>query len=278
MGDLDGKTIFITGANTGIGRATAEALGARGARLWLAGRSEERTKPVVDAIRAGGNLEVRFLALDLGELASVRRAAETFLESGEPLDVLLNNAGLAGARGLTKDGFELTFGVNHLGHFLLTQLFTERLVSTERSRVVNVSSRNHYKADGIDWDALRAETKSRTGLPEYAVSKLCNVLHAKELGRRLGDRGVTTYSLHPGRIASDVWRSVPWPIRPLMTLFMKSNSEGAATSIHCAVSAAAADESGLYYDSCRPVEPSRLALDALLAAELWERSEAWAAA
>jgi len=274
MGELAGKTILITGANTGIGRATALALGARGAALVLAGRSAARTQPVIDALRAQGGA-AEFFELDLGDLASVRRCAEAVLDRVERLDVLLNNAGLAGQRGRTKDGFELAFGVNHLGHFLLTELLLDRLIASAPSRIVNVSSRSHYAAKSIDWDALQEPTASITGLPEYGVSKLCNVLHAKELATRLEGRGVTTYAVHPGTIASDVWRRVPWPIRPVLKLCLKSTAEGALTSIHCAASPDVAAESGLYYDTCRVKRPSRLAHDGDLAVELRERSKAW---
>jgi len=274
MGDLAGKTILITGANTGIGRATALALGARGAALVLACRSAARTQPVIDALRAQGST-AEFLELDLGDLASVRRCAEAVLDRAARLDVLLNNAGLAGQRGRTKDGFELAFGVNHLGHFLLTELLLDRLIASAPSRVVNVSSLSHYSAKSIDWEALRKPTASITGLPEYGVSKLCNVLHAKELASRLEGRGVTTYALHPGTIASDVWRRVPWPARPLLKLFLKSTAQGALTSIHCAASPEVAAESGLYYDDCQVKRPNRLARDLDLAVELRERSKAW---
>jgi len=274
MGDLAGKTILITGANTGIGRATALALGARGAGLYLACRSATRTQPVIDALRARGSA-AEFLELDLADLASVRRCADAVLDRVERLDVLLNNAGLAGQRGRTKDGFELAFGVTHLGHFLLTELLLDRLIASAPSRIVNVSSRSHYSAKSIDWEALQKPTASITGLPEYGVSKLCNVLHAKDLAKRLEGRGVTTYSVHPGTIASDVWRRVPWPVRPLLKLFLKSTAHGALTSIHCATSPEVAAESGLYYDDCRVKRPNRLALDVDLAVELRERSQAW---
>lgn len=274
--DLAGKNILITGANTGIGRATALALGKRGARLWLACRSEERTRPVLDELSALG-VETRFLALDLGSLESVRSAAKAFLAEDEPLHVLLNNAGLAGKQGQTSDGFELTFGVNHLGHYLFTEWLLDRIKETGTARIVNVASKAHYKATGVDFGVLQQTTATTTGLAEYEVSKLCNVLHAKTLARRLEGTEVTTYSLHPGVIASDVWRNVPWPIRPLMTMFMKSNEEGAATSIHCATSAEAASETGLYYDECQVREPSAPALDAALAEKLEEQSREWVA-
>lgn len=274
--DLSARTILITGANSGIGRATALALGRRGAKLYLAGRSEARMQPVIDELRAGGNDRAVFLPLDLGDLASVRACAARFLETGDPLHVLIANAGLAGQRGLTKDGFERTFGVNHLGHFLLVELLLERLKESAPSRIVLVASRAHIRVGELDFDALRKPTRTPTGYPEYGVSKLCNVLHAQELAERLQGTGVTTYSLHPGVIASDVWREVPWPIRPVMKLFMKSNEEGAATSIYCATAPELEHRSGRYYVDCAERATSKLAQDQRLQKELWRRSAEWA--
>ena len=270
-------TILITGANTGIGRATAEALAKSGAELWLACRSEEKTRPVIEEIeRANPGAKVHFVPLDLGDLESVRRCADTFLASGAPLSVLINNAGLAGLRGTTKQGFEVAFGTNHLGHFLLTHLLLDRLRESGPSRVVNVSSRAHYDVKRIDWAKLREPTVSTTGLPEYAVSKLANVLFTAEAARRWKGTGVHSYALHPGVIASDAWRQVPWPIRPLMTAFMKSTAKGATASLRCALSPEVADHDGRYYDADgREKRPSPLAHDAELARTLWEKSEAW---
>ena len=275
-----GRSFFITGANTGIGRATALALGRRGATLALAGRSAERTQPVLNELRDAGNEQVRFFSLSLDELASVRACAAAFLATNEALDVLVNNAGLAGSRGVTRDGFELTFGVNHLGHFLLTELLLPRLVASAvgkptPGRIVNVSSIAHYRASAIDWSALRERTRSLTGLAEYRVSKLCNVLHARSLARRLEHDNVHTYSLHPGVIASEIWRPIPWPIQPLMRRFMQSTEKGAETSLFCAASARSKEQTGLYYDACRAIEPSPLARDEALGRELFERSQRW---
>jgi NAD(P)-dependent dehydrogenase (short-subunit alcohol dehydrogenase family) len=242
----------------------------------LACRSEAKTRPVIDDIvTATGNREVEFLPLDLGDLGSVRTAAAKFLARDEPLHVLINNAGVAGQRGLTTQGFELAFGINHLGHFLFTELLLDRLRETTGGRVINVSSDSHYSPKGIDWEAVRAPTKSVTGMREYGVSKLCNVLHAQELARRLGGDSVTTASLHPGVIASDVWRRVPFPIRPLMKLFMKSTEDGARTSVHCATTPDLVN--GAFYTKEREKAPSDVATPAL-AAELWRRSEGWVAA
>ena len=130
---------------------------------------------------------------------------------------------------------------------------------------------------GIDWEAVRRPTASLTGWPEYQVSKLANVLFSAELARRLAGSGVTTGAVHPGVVASDIWRSVPWPIRPLIKLRMISSEDGARTTLHCATSAEAATQSGLYYDACRPRTPSERARDETLARELWSRTERWVA-
>ena len=184
---------------------------------------------------------------------------------------------MGGARGLTASGFELNFGTNHLGHFLLTTRLLEALGDGAPRRVVTVASKSHYQAKGIDFDAVRRPTRSMTGMPEYAVSKLANVLFSQELARRVAGRGIHTYVLHPGVIASEIWRNVPWPLRPVMTRFMKSPEDGARASVHCASSPEVADETGRYYSDCAVKEPNA-AVTPELAKELWSRSEEWAAA
>ncbi|MBO0776124.1 MAG: SDR family NAD(P)-dependent oxidoreductase, partial [Actinobacteria bacterium] len=200
-----------------------------------------------------------------------------FLALGEPLHVLINNAGVGGQRGLTADGFELMFGVNHLGHFALTAALLDRLAASAPARVVTVASDAHYQARGIDFGALRQRTRSFTGVAEYAVSKLCNVLFSAELARRTAGRGITTYSLHPGVVASDIWRRVPWPVRPLMKARMLSTEQGARTPLYCATAPELAEASGRFYDNCRERAPSRFATGEL-ARQLWDRSEAWTTA
>ncbi len=239
------------------------------------GRSEAKGAAAVAGIKAAtGNDAVFLLLLDLADLGSVRDCATSFLEPYEPLHVLINNAGVGGVRGVTKQGFELMFGVNHLGHFLLTRLLLERLVSSGPARVVTVSSDAHYNAAGIDWDALRRPARGITGLGGYAVSKLCNVLFSQELARRTAGTGVTTYALHPGVVASDIWRRVPWPVRPLVTRRMLTVDQGAQTPLYCATSAAVAADTGLFYDKCAVRTASPVATPGLGRA-LWERSEAW---
>ena len=275
---MHGKVCLITGANTGIGEVTARELAGRGARVWLACRNEAKATEAMERIRSvHPDADLEFLALDLADLGAVRAAATEFLEREVRLDVLINNAGLAGQRGQTRDGFEMAFGVNHLGHFLLTERLRGILVESAPARVVIVASRAHFKAPGIDWEAVRRPTASITGFPEYQVSKLANVLHAKALARRLERHGVTVYALHPGVVASDVWRRVPWPFRSLMKAFMITNEEGAQPSLHCAMSPDVSDETGLYYDRGETIVASDLARDEALQEELWVHSERWVA-
>ena len=275
--DLSDRTYVVTGANTGIGKETVRALAARGARVVLAARSAEKTKPVIaELAKATDNERLEFLELDLADLAQVRRASAELLARDLPIHGLINNAGLAGVRGLTKDGFELAFGTNHLGHFLWTTLLLDKIRASGPARIVNVSSRSHYRAKPIDWEALRRPTRSTTGMPEYSVSKLANVLFTRELAKRLPATEVTTYALHPGVIASDIWqRRVPRFLAAIPKLFMKSTAEGAKTTLYCATSPACAHETGRYYDEEKERRPSRMAQDDALAAELWQRSEAW---
>lgn len=275
MGDLDGRTFLVTGANTGIGKETVRALAERGARVFMACRSETNGRRALEQIATQtGNHTLELLPLDLGDLDSVRRCAEAFLARGESLHVLINNAGLAGAKGMTASGFEVAFGTNHVGPFLLTRLLLDRLRESAPARIVNVASVAHYNAPGIDWEAIRRPTRSFTGMREYSMSKLANVLHAQELARRLDGAGVSTYALHPGAVASDIWRRVPWPLRPLMKRRMITVAEGARTSLYCATAPEVAAETGRYYDNCRIKEPAAVAT-AALAGELWRRSLEW---
>jgi len=271
-----GRTFLVTGGNTGIGLATAAALARDGGRVYIACRSAPAGEAAVARIKSqAGPADVRLLALDLASLDSVRECAAAFLALDEPLHVLVNNAGVGGQRGLTADGFELHFGVNHLGHFALTQLLLGRLTASgPGARIVNVSSEAHYGARGIDFDAVRRRTATFTGQREYAVSKLCNVLFTQELARRLAGTGVNSYALHPGVVASDIWRRVPRLARPLLTRRMLTIEQGCVTSVYCATSPAVAADSGLFYDKCAVRAPSPVATQEL-AELLWKRSADW---
>lgn len=273
---LHGQVALITGGNVGIGRVTAIELANRGFKVIIAGRSRERTQAVLDHINS---LKVDesaiFLPLDLASLASVRKCVQLFLQLNLPLHLLINNAGVAGLRGLTQDGFEMTFGVNHLGHFLLTQLLLNKLQASGHSRVITVSSRAHKRAPAIDWDALQQPTRSLTGIREYSVSKLANLLFSAELAKRVKGTSISTYALHPGVVDTEIWRAVPGWARPLLRLrgFL-TPEEGALTTLHCAMHAPK-QESGLYYADSQPVQPAALGNNSELALELWRRSEEW---
>ncbi len=271
------RTSLVTGANTGIGLVTARELARHGDRVLIACRSAAKAADAIAGIRAAtGSDRVEHVALDLADLDAVQATAAGLLEQGEPIDVLVANAGLAGQRGATAQGFELAFGTNHLGHFLLiTQLLPLLEAAPAPSRVAIVSSDSHYQAKGIDWEAVQRPTKTVTGLPEYAVSKLANVLFAQELARRAPER-VFVGALHPGVIASDVWRRVPWPVRPIMTRFMKSTDDGARTSLLLATDDGVLDHRGAFWSEGALKEPNRVATPEL-GAELWARSAAWTA-
>lgn len=257
---------IVTGPSSGLGRATAIELGRRDFHVVCAGRSEQKTTPVVAAIEAeGGSAE--FLHLDLASLESVEEAARRFNASGRAVDVLVNNAGVGGVTGLTEDGFEIHFGVNHLGHFMLT----EHLRPTFRpgTRVVVVSSEVHRRADGIDFAAVRKPSGLTRSLARYGVSKLANILFARRLAQLEPD--LNTYSLHPGVVDTGIFPSyAKFLFRGRVT-----PEVGARTSVWCATSPDVADDTGLYYSRMKVWEPSAVALDDDLAEELWSRSEDW---
>ncbi len=273
----NGRVALVTGANSGIGRVTAVELALRGYHVFLACRSAGKTAEVLDEIaqRSAGTAKAEFLPLDLGDLESVRQCAQTFNARQLPLNLLINNAGLAGQKGFTKSGFELAFGVCHVGHFLLTRLLLDRVKEAAPSRVVVVASRAHRHAKGIDFAAVREPSRSRGGLMDYSVAKLANILFSAELARRMAGTGVTTYSLHPGVVATGIWRVLPWPLDRLVKPFMISSEEGAKTTLYCATSDAVAQQSGLYYVKSAVARTTPVAADADLAQALWTASEGW---
>jgi NAD(P)-dependent dehydrogenase (short-subunit alcohol dehydrogenase family) len=274
--DLRGKVALITGANTGIGRVTARELSRMGAEVYVACRDRQRSEPVLAALRRETGGTFHLIELELGDLASVRRAASEFLATGKPLHLLINNAGVAGTRGRTESGFELAFGINHVGHFLFTLLLVPRLIASAPARIVTVASRAHKRIPGLDFDAVQRSTPTLLSIREYQASKLANVLFSAELARKLAGTGVTTYALHPGVIKSDLWRHVPAPLRALLRLRpMLSVEDGAKTTLYCATAPELANESGLYYSERASMSPSAAGQDAALAAELWARSERW---
>ena len=279
-------TSVVTGANTGLGRATAQALAARGDRVIFACRSEDKAIVAMDAVAAAtGSDQLEFLALDLTDLDQVRDAARSLIDRGDPIHLLVANAGVAAQKGVTAQGFELAFGVNHLGHFLfvteLLPLLTAGSPAPDGTpaRVVVVSSGSHFDArKGIDFSAVRQRTASVSGMPEYAVSKLANVVFVQELARRTDPDELYVVALHPGNlIGTDVMRRVPRPVESLVKRFRPSPEEGARTTVMCATSAEVLAHRGDYYSVLELKEPSALATPEL-GAELWRRSEEWTAA
>ncbi|XP_010878929.1 retinol dehydrogenase 13 isoform X2 [Esox lucius] len=276
---LDGKTVLITGANTGIGKETAVDMAKRGARVLLACRDQARAQAAAAEIRKrSGNGNVVVKQLNLASLQSVRNLAKDILETERRLDVLINNAGIMMCpKWKTEDGFEMQLGVNHLGHFLLTNCLLDLLKRSSPSRIVNVSSLAHERGkiyfEDINLDKDYSPKKS------YGQSKLANVLFSRELANRLKDTGVTVYCLHPGVIRTELGRHL-WPsmalwkrlvAQPFMML-IKSPWEGAQTTIYCSVDEKEASNTGLYYSDCAPKEAAPQAQDEEAARRLWELS------
>ena len=284
--DLRGQTFLITGANTGIGETAAYQLAARGARLLLACRNPAKAAPVLAKIaQSFPAASAEILSLDLSNLASVRACAAELQARGEPLSCLILNAGVGGQRGVTADGFELHFGTNHLGHYLLTRLLIDRLAPTTTAtgviapRIVIVASNSHKQARTLDLTTVQQSTASYSGMPEYAVSKLCNILFMRELERRISTRTaqpkIHTYALNPGRVATDVWRRIPAPFRWLFKQTMISADVGGSYIVKCAAGPEFATHSGRYYSRGAEFQPSALATNDALATELWQLSAQW---
>jgi WW domain-containing oxidoreductase len=275
--DLSGRSAVVTGANVGIGFETARALAARGADVVLACRDESRGTQAADGIRErhpDARVEVR--VLDLASLESVRRFAAEL--PGESLDMLVCNAGLfGGGYRETEEGFEATVGVCHIGHFLLTLLLIDRLEAAG-GRVVMVSSTSHKSPRQLDFSRLPQKREGYSDMVAYGQAKLCNVLFAKELQRRFGERGITAFALHPGTlVATEIGRHSAFAkiLIQIVRPFTKSLGQGAATSVLCAAHPAVAELGGEYFSDCALERASREACDPEVAKRLWELSEAW---
>ncbi|XP_018603185.1 retinol dehydrogenase 13 [Scleropages formosus] len=276
---LDGKTVLITGANTGIGKETALDLARRGARVIIACRDMSKADTAAEDIRQKSrNRNVVVKKLNLASLQSVRQLAKDIEENEKRLDILINNAGIMMCpKWTTEDGFEMQFGVNHLGHFLLTNCLMDLLKKSAPSRIVNVSSLAHEQGK-IHFDDINLD-RDYTPLKSYQQSKLANILFTRELAVQLKGTGVTTYCLHPGVIRTELWRH-KMPTSTLLKniislpfiVFMKTPWEGAQTTIHCAVEESLANDSGLYYSDCAPKKPAPQAQDDQAAKRLWELS------
>jgi len=277
---MQGKVVMVTGANAGIGFETAVAVAAQGATTVLACRNRARAEAAAkEVVSRTWNDDVAVVDLDLADLSSVRRAAGDVGERWDRLDVLVNNAGGTwSVRQATAQGFEYTFGVNHLGPFYLTNLLLDRLRASAPARIVNVSSTGHHFArKGMRFDDLQSE-RHYDGFEAYCRTKLANVLFTLELARRLGGTDVTANAVHPGPVRSRFgmdgdlagWSGVG--IR-LARPFEISPARGARTSVFLATSPEMAGRTGGYWVRCKPGHLSRHARDEASAARLWEESE-----
>ena len=267
------KRVLITGASSGIGRATAIGLAQRGASVLLTGRNPERCDEALAAVRAAGGTDARMFQSDFSRLDSVRELAESIRQHTERLDVLINNAAVVVMRRtLTANGYEMIFAVNHLAPFLLTGLLLPLL--NPGARIVNVASDAH-RWGALDFDDLHNE-RSYIALRVYGQSKTANILWNLELARRLDGSGVTANSLHPGAIRSNLGGGQGFAadlLRYIWALFMKSPEQGAATSIYLAESPDVEGVSGSYFANCREKQPAAHAVDGPTAGRLWEVSE-----
>lgn len=211
---LDGKTVIVTGANSGIGLETAVDMAKRNARVILACRSVERGEAALAEVKEkSGNQNVVFVRLDLGSLESVREFAAKIIEDEPRIDILINNAGvmMPSKRTLSSDNFEVQFGVNHLGHFLLTNLLLDRIKETPTARIVNLSSSAQGIAGKFEFENLNCE-RSYSPMAAYCASKLANVLFTRSLAKRLEGTGVTTNAVDPGIIKTGLQRHLTFPL------------------------------------------------------------------
>ncbi|XP_031473615.1 short-chain dehydrogenase TIC 32, chloroplastic-like [Nymphaea colorata] len=283
--DASNITAIVTGATSGIGMETARVLALRGATVIIPARSKESGEKAKEKIvEEVADAKIEVMELDLGSLASVRSFAAAFLSSNRPLNLLINNAGIYGVPfQLSRDGIELQFATNHIGHFLLTNLLLEKMKATAREsgiegRIVIVASKVHsitYKS-GIRFEKIN----NRLGYgPFYAYgeSKLANILHAKELARRLQEEGaqVTVNSLHPGVIRTNIMRTTKYLAvgASMVSFFMKNAQQGAATTCYLALHPNTKGVSGKYFSDCNEDKPTAFGRDADLAKKLWEFSE-----
>ncbi len=271
--------ILITGGNAGIGKATAIALAKKGAKIIIACRNEAKAQAAVSEIKKAAKKEAIYsLTCDLASFDSVRNCAKNYRQQFGQLDILINNAGLITDKlQFTQEGFELQIGVNHLGHFLLTTALIDLLEQSTEPRIVNVSSKAHYKGK-VKFNTFKGEVGAErySGMAAYGQSKLANVLFTKELVNRYPK--ICSHALHPGVVGTEIagkndnktlWR-VLWKI---ISPVMLSPTKGAKTSVYLASSSEALATNGKYFDKQKEVAPAALANDAALAKKLWEVSE-----
>ncbi len=274
---MQGKVCLVTGATSGIGRATATALADKGAEVFIVCRNPDKGEQLKqDIIDQTGNQQVHTLIGDLAVQADIRRVAAEFLATGKPLHVLVNNAGVVNqTRTLTGDGYEEMFAVNHLAYFLLTDLLLERIKASAPARIVSVSSGAHKFVKGMKWDDIHYEKGYKT-FTVYGQSKLANILWTRRLAQQLDGSGVTANCLHPGAVGTNLGSQNGWfgkIVMKLLSPFFRSPEKGAETSIWLATSDEVEGVTGGYFYNCKPLEPEAWAKDDKEAEKLWALSE-----
>eukprot|EP00095_Tigriopus_kingsejongensis_P002339 maker-scaffold868_size86715-snap-gene-0.22 protein:Tk02339 transcript:maker-scaffold868_size86715-snap-gene-0.22-mRNA-1 annotation:"retinol dehydrogenase 12-like isoform x2" len=272
---------WMRGGNTGIGKATAEDLAKRGAKVIILCRSVEKGEEAAQEIQdaTGGIVEV--MKLDLASLKSVRECASAMAVKEDKVDILINNAGVMMCPyWKTEDGFDMQLGTNHLGHFLLTELLLPLMRKSEASgfhpRIIIVSSLAH-KGNGMNWNDLNYEN-TYSSVKAYGQSKLANILHAKELATRLSDTNISVYVLHPGAVDTELGRHMfgTWwgkLLKPCISPLIKKPIHGAQTTLYCALEDSIENHSGRYYADCRETQPHPRALRKEDQKRLWDISK-----
>uniref|UniRef100_A0A8D8W949 Retinol dehydrogenase 14 n=1 Tax=Cacopsylla melanoneura TaxID=428564 RepID=A0A8D8W949_9HEMI len=286
---LDGKTVIITGCNTGIGKVTAQTLYGIGAKVIMACRDVEKAEstateirqhPVADPEKPHGEVLVK--KLDLASFKSIRECAQEINQSESSIHMLINNAGVMMCpKDQTEDGFELQFGTNHLGHFLFTLLLLPKIIKSAPAKIINLSSLAHERGV-INFDDVNGE-KTYSSIKQYQQSKLANVLFTKELAERLEGKNVNVYAVHPGIVKTELGRYMDdtyftgarFLARIVFGWWMKTPEQGAQTTLYCALDETAAKETGLYYSDCKVAKSAPLTHDKELSKKLWTESIKW---
>jgi NAD(P)-dependent dehydrogenase (short-subunit alcohol dehydrogenase family) len=268
---------LVTGGSSGIGLETARGLSSRFEVVGIVGRSAKRLAEAETVLRPDAIGRIETFQADFSSLAQVQRLAWDIRDRFGALDVLVNNAGVwHRERTVSKDGYEDTFAVNHLAHFLLTNELRDTLRVSGRARVVNVSSSMHVRPKSLHWDDLMFEKRWR-GFWVYGHSKLANILFSNELARRWKDLGITSNALNPGNVRSRITRNNVFlnalHRSPLARMIVMSEAEGAKTSIYVATAPELEGVTGRYFDRVREARPSRASTDEEAARRLWERSQ-----
>jgi retinol dehydrogenase 12 len=275
---LEDRSVIVTGATSGIGKAAAMKLATTGARLTITTRNEDKGRSTAAEIATQTGADVTVLAVDFADLASVHKAAQTYLDTNDDLAVLINNAGVVvGKRSTTVDGYETTFATNHLGPFLFTHLLTDLLIASAPSRVINTSSVSHTSAkEGILFDDLGFDHRRYKFMEVYGHSKLANILHAVELNARYADSGITAAAIHPGVVRTGLGSGTSRIARVAITVggrWMRTPDQGADTIVWLATEPTLDLSEGIYFEDRKPSKSTRHARDADQASRLWDVSE-----